>query len=590
MAMGVYHVGEEGRKLHADPIAGATIRKGFAQRVVRNGPQRMCRGTCGNQSLCNTFVCSPEPPIPPPYSYGMKPKRRFSAVLAVFLHPFAAACLLLLMLPALASGASTDYDRWYRLELQGKHAGWMHTTQTTGVDGITTSIIQHMKIKRGDEAIVVESESRFLESAAGKPVSLSTKQTIGAEPIVTTYRYVDNGIHVTTPARGGKPARSSDLPRPYGVWLTPAAGTTFLKQRLGADAREITLRTVDPSLGPIPTTFTYKIIEKTQAEAMGKQVPAYTAHVSSDRIAGASSVQVIDELGAVISSEVAMGGLTLGVRLADEKTAKARFDPPELMESMVVRSDRAIKNASSTTQATYILTVADDKSKAPQAADAKDEPFPFPSAASQTVEKTGRNAYRLTVRIKQPQTAPDADVQDGQFVASSALIEAEDPDVMRLSREAVNGIGSRPPEVQAEAMRQYVHRHIARKDLDVGFGAAGEVARNKNGDCTEHAVLLAAMLRAGGIPSRVVSGLVYVESIGSVKHAFAYHMWTQALLELDGEMRWIDLDPTLGRSTPFDASHIALTTAALDEDRPQDALAGLLPLLGRISISVEQAE
>ena len=36
-------------------------------------------------------------------------------------------------------------------------------------------------------------------------------------------------------------------------------------------------------------------------------------------------------------------------------------------------------------------------------------------------------------------------------------------------------------------------------------------ARTRSGDCSEHAVLLTALLRARGIPARVSHGLVYLE-------------------------------------------------------------------------------
>jgi transglutaminase-like putative cysteine protease len=66
----------------------------------------------------------------------------------------------------------------------------------------------------------------------------------------------------------------------------------------------------------------------------------------------------------------------------------------------------------------------------------------------------------------------------------------------------------------------------ALETLDAGFG-----------DCGEHAVLLGALLRAAGIPARVVLGLVYVES----KKAYMYHAWVMAHA---GE--WVFTDAALG--------------------------------------------
>jgi len=56
----------------------------------------------------------------------------------------------------------------------------------------------------------------------------------------------------------------------------------------------------------------------------------------------------------------------------------------------------------------------------------------------------------------------------------------------------------------------------------------------------------AALLRASGIPCRVVGGIVYSEYFGG----FLYHVWCEAFL---GE--WIDIDPTFGQM-PADATHI----------------------------------
>lgn len=77
------------------------------------------------------------------------------------------------------------------------------------------------------------------------------------------------------------------------------------------------------------------------------------------------------------------------------------------------------------------------------------------------------------------------------------------------------------------------------------YASASEAARRGEGDCSEHGVLLAAVLRADAIPSRVCSGIVYTERAAhsyaqaapaegrsgpSVQGSFAWHAWTQALI------------------------------------------------------------
>lgn len=120
----------------------------------------------------------------------------------------------------------------------------------------------------------------------------------------------------------------------------------------------------------------------------------------------------------------------------------------------------------------------------------------------------------------------------------------------------------------------------------MGFASASETARSAVGDCTEHGVLLAAMLRADHIPSRVASGLVYVDHLVGAKGAFGYHLWTQALLTVDGKERWVDLDATLDDRRVFDATHIALALSDLSDADTMTSMVSIVPMLGRLKIEV----
>jgi hypothetical protein len=102
-------------------------------------------------------------------------------------------------------------------------------------------------------------------------------------------------------------------------------------------------------------------------------------------------------------------------------------------------------------------------------------------------------------------------------------------------------------------LENFVRGFIRKKDLSVGYASALEVAKNPQGDCTEHAVLLAALGRANGIPTRVVDGLVYVDRYAGAEHVFVPHAWAQAYV--DGG--WRSFDAALHG---FDAGHIALST------------------------------
>ncbi|MDB4931142.1 MAG: putative protein involved in cytokinesis, contains TGc (transglutaminase/protease-like) domain, partial [Myxococcaceae bacterium] len=80
---------------------------------------------------------------------------------------------------------------------------------------------------------------------------------------------------------------------------------------------------------------------------------------------------------------------------------------------------------------------------------------------------------------------------------------------------------SRPAEEIVDA----VDAHIARKSLAIGIITASSVAARREGDCTEHAVLTAALLRCHGHPARLAVGML-VGYVGGRWFAGG-HMWAE---------------------------------------------------------------
>ena len=116
--------------------------------------------------------------------------------------------------------------------------------------------------------------------------------------------------------------------------------------------------------------------------------------------------------------------------------------------------------------------------------------------------------------------------------------------------------------------------------MSTAFASASQTARSKRGDCTEHGVLLCGLLRASGIPSRGVMGMVYVPEIGGPNGVFGWHMWSQALI--DG--KWIDLDATL--PVPFTVGHITTLTSSLADEDFATEMGGILPTIGNLKVDV----
>jgi transglutaminase-like putative cysteine protease len=135
----------------------------------------------------------------------------------------------------------------------------------------------------------------------------------------------------------------------------------------------------------------------------------------------------------------------------------------------------------------------------------------------------------------------------------------------------------------AVALEKYVRAYIVSSDYTQAFATAAQVAESRKGDCTEHAVLLAALIRARGIPARVAVGLVYTEQTG--QPAFGFHMWNEVYVN-DG---WIPLDATLARGG-IGAAHLKLADTNLAS---ASALTSFLPVAqvaGRLKMKIEAVE
>ncbi|MBT8373032.1 MAG: transglutaminase-like domain-containing protein [Deltaproteobacteria bacterium] len=123
------------------------------------------------------------------------------------------------------------------------------------------------------------------------------------------------------------------------------------------------------------------------------------------------------------------------------------------------------------------------------------------------------------------------------------------------------------PLDKVRALIDWVHQHIEKRPV-LSLPDALSTLENRVGDCNEHAVLLAALARAAGIPCRIEAGLVYL------KGRFYYHAWNLVYLG-----RWITVDALFGQ-IPADVSHIRMVTGS-----PRQQL-DLLAVIGQVRLKI----
>ena len=151
------------------------------------------------------------------------------------------------------------------------------------------------------------------------------------------------------------------------------------------------------------------------------------------------------------------------------------------------------------------------------------------------------------------------------FLQATALVQAHHPRIKAQVAEIVAPLDS--PEQKARKIINWVYRNIQKKPV-LSVPNALEVLQNKIGDCNEHAVLTAALLRTAGIPAQIETGLVYLRG------RFYYHAWNIAFL---GE--WITADAVFNQF-PADVTHIRLIRGEGGEQLD------LMGVMGKIKLEI----
>ncbi|CAN5869942.1 hypothetical protein BH11PLA1_BH11PLA1_15310 [soil metagenome] len=478
--------------------------------------------------------------------------------------------------PANSSDTTKPEDRWYVVTLGGKRIGFAHSTLKIKNDRVLWRDDMSMRIQRGIIDLAVKVSSEGEETAAGAPIRMKSTQSMAGMPTTVETIFAKDKIKIIRGQTGAPQITEIDIPAQ--PWFTPRSAERELARRMALGAKQIILRVVDPSVADKPMTITYTVLEHAVTQALGRDVPAVKVSMTVDAMPNITATQYLAEDGSAIRTTMQLGEIAVEQVLADKALATSKVEPVELMVSTLVKPDLVIDHPRDVKRAVYVLKFKD--------ADKVSESPDIESGAGQTVLRLSNRTSSVTV---DPAAAPAVTLTTEEragALAASTMLRHDDAKVMELIARADQPKATLPE--RAEALRTFVRKFIKQKDLSVGFATASETARTATGDCTEHAVLLAAMLRGIHIPSRVVSGLVYAEGFAGAENIFGYHCWAQALLpDAAGAERWVNLDAALTDSPVFDATHIMIQSSLMRDGEMDNLMLKAVPLLGRLTIHVE---
>lgn len=466
---------------------------------------------------------------------------------------------------------ATAETQWFRCTLGGEPCGWMTSESIELDESRTHTTGLSLVFRRGTTDVRIEIASELLESLGGEVKEMSLARTTGGATSSEVWTFLGNRIQRTYKRNGSTTSEIVSLP--VGEWISSEEALRRA-QRAGATPSTTTpafqCRVLDLSLGDAPIDSSFFLLGNASIETSLGQFTC--THWRLEQGSTPPTELWLTAEGDLIKSTAFLGGGLGALEMIRSTQAKAipTGRAPEIMIATSVVPTRA-EGVPRSLDRTKVLEARVRRKDG--------RPVELPSIGAQRMGDDG------IVRIDITHSSPEDDGVAGSFLASVPLADTTDEAIQTFTKI---GAGHKVGEkVRAEALRRAVNRHVNHKNLSTAFASASETVRARTGDCSEHAVLLAAALRCDGIPSRVVSGLIWSRRVSSSSvPAYAWHMWTQALIK----GQWWDLDATLPATRPFHAAHLAVSVNDLSRASINTSSGEMLELIGDLEIDILSAE
>jgi hypothetical protein len=435
---------------------------------------------------------------------------------------------------------------WYGIYLKDRKIGYARSGRSKLADGsISETQLTHLKLQSFGQKSELRMEQTFVYEAAAPYRLLRGEFVTGDKNLLIkkTLTRAGQGYEVLHEAPGVRQKQA--LPElEYGL--------------PDALAEEAWIRA-----GPkLKDQVAFTIIDLTEALAKA-DVQVCTLLGSKKSLVGGVEVQVyevenawrgkdikslarLDANGVVLSDQVAVFEL----RLEPEAKAKDTEYSQDLFVMGLAKVDGALGSPRRVRELTLEVT-GDEGGLA-------DGPRQSIAAGPD-----GRRLLKVGKAHGKLMRASDAEARE--HLAETSAYPISDARIQKMAQEAMGDAAS--PAEKVRRLVRFTHDYI-RPQLSASLPQIHDLLERKRGDCKSYSLLLTNLARAAGIPTREVSGLLYV---GDDYKAFGGHAWNEVVL--DGA--WVPVDASLDE-TEVNATHISFGSE-------QRAIANLLNTLGKLS-------
>ncbi len=478
--------------------------------------------------------------------------------------------------PAQADARRLEEGRsWDIYLLQGKRMGYGRTTVSRVVeDGrelVRTENLNRLKIRRGGEVVEQVISGSSLQRPDGELIRYESEMKMGPGAMRAVGRVRGDRLEIevrgpgeTAPNRFSIPW-SSDYRGPF------ASEQTLLRRPMKPGERR-KLKTLELGFNQLCTlrltAKDFESVELLDGRRRLLRIEYLTRFPDGQTIKG---TVWCDPSG--VAWKTYTEAMDMEIYRVSKAEALREIDAAalDLLPGMMVEVDRPLSDPHRTRRVRYRIHL-----------DRGDPADFFPAGPTQSVKSIDPHTAEVTVHAVRPgvegNTDAEADKPTVDDRRANNYIQSDDPLIRAQARQAAGD--EENTWAAAVALERFVGREVKEKNFSQAFATAAEVAKSGEGDCTEHAVYLAALARARGIPARVAFGLVYIEG----RRAFGYHAWTEVYIK----DRWTPIDGTLALGG-VGAAHLKIADGNLNAASAMNSLLPVIRLIGKLRIEIVDA-
>lgn len=443
--------------------------------------------------------------------------------------------LMLIMFAARAGAYTIPYEMWMGTLIGEKKIGWMSLNidkaEFEGTQGykVTTVVNNHLTVLGSDLTQVVDTvvytDSKYA------PLKETFSMSSGGKTTTVTGRFTKTSIECEVSAGSGSSVKSIPIPPGTELVADPLFTTSDKFPDIG---KEYSLRYFNPLTLSLED-LKVKVDKRERITVGGKEYDT----VALENITPMGSMSVWQEADGGIVQVKGMMGITMIRMTRTEALAAGEGGSAEDFAVLTsAKSNRRIDNPREVKSLTAVLTGINDPTML--ITDSRQK--------TKTIEgKPGTADFAIkAVRFDESKSSqlPIRASALHEYMIATPYVDSDAGIVMRQASEIVGA--EKNAYLACTKIRAWIYANLKVKS-DIGITRSGsDVLKSKVGVCRDYAILLASLARSVGIPSKVVSGLIYIDG------AFYFHAWVECYVG-----KWVPFDATLS-SDFVDATHVKL--------------------------------